>query len=142
VELDLENPKHARAAERLASETEIWLTSVNGDGQPQTSPMWFWWDGEAVYLVSEPDATKVSNITANPLVSLSLQATERANDEVVIIEGVATLEPLDSVPDWYLRYVDKYGTLIEEYGWTSESMLSDFATSAAIRVMPTRFRLW
>ena len=72
--LDPANPLHARAAERLASEIPIWLTTVDADGQPQTSPVWFWWDGEIFHLFSKPDAPKVANMRSNSHVSLNLQA--------------------------------------------------------------------
>ena len=46
MRLDTTDPKDAHAAERLASEIPVWLTTVNDQGQPQSSPVWFWWDGE------------------------------------------------------------------------------------------------
>jgi Pyridoxamine 5'-phosphate oxidase len=36
-----------RPAERLAIEPIVWLTTAGADGQPQSSPVWFHWDGLA-----------------------------------------------------------------------------------------------
>jgi Pyridoxamine 5'-phosphate oxidase len=39
-------------ARRLASKPIGWLTTVNPDGQPQSSPVWFIWDGGSLWLRS------------------------------------------------------------------------------------------
>jgi PPOX class probable F420-dependent enzyme len=39
--LNPDNPKHAEAARRLREEPIIWLTTVTGAGQPQSTPVWF-----------------------------------------------------------------------------------------------------
>jgi PPOX class probable F420-dependent enzyme len=139
VLLNAENPKHVRALQRLATELPIWLTTVNGNGQPQTSPVWFWWDDEAFHLFSRPDAPKVANMRGNPRVSLHLQASETADEDVVIFEGLAAFEAGAPDPDWYEPYVEKYRHLIEEYGWTPESMLEEY--SMALRITPSRVRV-
>jgi PPOX class probable F420-dependent enzyme len=55
--------------ERLAREVVIWLTTVRSDGQPQTSPVWFVWDGQSFLIYSIPRSQKVPNIRGNPRVS-------------------------------------------------------------------------
>jgi len=124
---------------RLATEIPIWLTTVNEVGQPQTSPVWFWWDGGSFHLLSRPGAPKVANVGGNPRVSLNLQASDTADDDVVIFEGLAEFDPGPPDPDWYIPYVAKYGSLIEAYGWTPESMLEEYSTP--FRVTPTRVRV-
>ena len=49
-------------AERLATEEIAWLTTVTGKGQPQSSPIWFLWDGESFWLRSQEHTAKVRNI--------------------------------------------------------------------------------
>jgi PPOX class probable F420-dependent enzyme len=139
VLLDSTDPKHARAAERLASEIPIWLTTVNDQRQPQSSPVWFWWDGEVFHLLSKPDAPKVRNMRANSRVSLNLQASETADDDIVIVEGLGTFDPGAPDPALYDPYLEKYRGLIDEYGWTPESMLAEYSTP--FRITPTRFRV-
>jgi PPOX class probable F420-dependent enzyme len=70
--LDLSQEAHAHADRRLRSEQVAWLTTVRADGQPQSTPVWFLWDGETFLLYSQPGAQKVRNVTANPKVSLHL----------------------------------------------------------------------
>ena len=53
-------------AERLATEEIVWLTTVTGKGQPQSSPIWFLWDGESFWLRSQEHAAKVRNIGGQP----------------------------------------------------------------------------
>jgi Pyridoxamine 5'-phosphate oxidase len=59
-------------ARRLTGEPIGWLTTVNPDGQPQSSPVWFVWDGESLSLRSQPHAGKVRNVGANPGVAFHL----------------------------------------------------------------------
>jgi len=136
---DPTNPKHARASERLATEIPIWLTTVNGKGQPQTSPVWFWWDGDVVHVFSKPDTPKVRNLRANPRVSLHLQASDTADDDVVILEGLAEFDPEPPTVERFTEYVGKYRGLIDEYGWTPDGMLGEY--SVGLRITPTRVRV-
>jgi hypothetical protein len=43
--LNQEEPAHAAAAGRLQAEPVIWLTTVASSGQPQSTPVWFLWEG-------------------------------------------------------------------------------------------------
>jgi hypothetical protein len=45
VALDESLSGAAHAEDRLRSDEMIWLTTVRADGQPQTSAVWFHWDG-------------------------------------------------------------------------------------------------
>ena len=137
--IDPANPKHARALERLGTDIPIWLTTVSPKGQPQTSPVWFWWDGDVFHVFSKPDARKLRNIGGNPRVSLHLNASDTADDDVVIFEGLAELDPDTPSPERYPLYVEKYRGLIADYGWTPESMLADY--SVGLRITPTRIRV-
>jgi len=137
--LDPANPKHARAAERLATEIPIWLTTVSPKGQPQSSPVWFWWDGDVFHLVSKPDTPKIRNLRENPRVSLHLHASDTADDDVVIFEGLTEFDPEPTDVGRLADYIQKYRTLIDEYGWTPDSYLSEY--SVGLRVTPTRVRV-
>ncbi len=43
----------------------IWLTTVRSDGQPQSVPVWFLWDGETFVVYSRPGQQKLKNIGSN-----------------------------------------------------------------------------
>ena len=136
--LDPTDPEHARALERLISQLPIWLTTVREDAQPQSSPVWFLWDGELFHMLSKPGTPKVRNIGANPRVSLHLQASDDADEDLLMIEGLAEFEEGHS-DGWLPSYEAKYAHLIEGYGWTPQSMEADY--SVVIKITPTRFRV-
>jgi PPOX class probable F420-dependent enzyme len=136
--LDLRKRKHAQAAKRLRDELIVWLTTVSRQGQPRSSPVWFWWDGDVFHLFSQSRKPKLRNISANPRVSMHLEGG-REGDDVVVFEGRARIvrdgEPATSLPG----YVEKYRRLIASYGWTPESFAADYAVPIVVR--PTRVRI-
>ncbi len=137
--LDVSKPKHQAAEDRLRSEMIAWLTTVNPAGQPQSTPIWFLWDGEEFLIYGSKDGPKTANIRANPHVGLHLEGNRRGGDNV-IFEGAARIDEsapgLNEVAD----YLAKYGGTIKAYGWTPESMAKDYPH--VIRVTPTRVRIW
>jgi PPOX class probable F420-dependent enzyme len=129
---------HEHADRRLKEDLIIWLTTVNAAGQPQTSPVWFWWDGEHVVLFSIPRSPKVANIRDNPRVSLNLDGNGQGGD-IVSIEGTAELfedQPLTEFPEYVNRYTDKLKAMGYEPGPFAH------AYSVGIRVRPTRYRVY
>jgi PPOX class probable F420-dependent enzyme len=137
--LDPSKPAHARAAERLRSEPVAWLTTVRADGQAQSSPVWFLWDGQTFLLYSQPGAQKVRNLAANPKVALHL-GDDGAGGDIVTVEGTATLEPGSPRADRVEGYLAKYRTAIEGLGYEAGPFARTY--SSAIRVRPTRMRAW
>jgi PPOX class probable F420-dependent enzyme len=136
--LDPSRPAHARAEERLRSEQVAWLTTVRADGQAQSSPVWFLWDGETFLLYSQPHAQKLRNIAANPKVSLHLG--DVAGDDVVTLEGAAVVEPDAPRADHVEGYLAKYRAAINRLGSQPGPFARTYST--AIRVRPTRIRAW
>jgi hypothetical protein len=55
---------------RLQSMREIWIATASPKNRPDTSPVWFWWDGEAVYFTCAAVARKARNIAYQPEVVL------------------------------------------------------------------------
>ncbi|MGI9008873.1 MAG: pyridoxamine 5'-phosphate oxidase family protein, partial [Streptosporangiaceae bacterium] len=62
--LNADNPAHAAAAARLHDEPIIWLTTVSPSGQPQSSPVWFLWDGGEFLIYGSKNGPKTPNIRA------------------------------------------------------------------------------
>ncbi len=137
--LDPSNPAHARADRRLRSEPVAWLTTVRADGQAQSTPVWFLWDGDTFLLYSQPDAQKVRNVASNPKVSLHL-SDDGAGDDVVIFEGAAAVEPETARADRVEAYLAKYQAAIAALGYEPGPFARTYST--AIRVRPTRVRVW
>ena len=137
--LDPSRKAHARAAERLRTEPVAWLTTVRADGQAQSTPVWFLWDGDTFLLYSQPDAPKVGNVAANPKVALHLGDDGQGGD-IVTFEGEAAVEPDTPRADRVDGYLDKYRTAIEALGYEPGPFARSYST--AIRVRPTRVRIW
>jgi PPOX class probable F420-dependent enzyme len=137
--LDPSKQGHDRAESRLRSEPIIWLTTVRADGQAQATPVWFLWDGETFLLYSQPDAQKVRNLAANPKVALHLD-DDGSGGDVVTVEGTATVEPDTPRADRVDGYLAKYRAAIDALGYEPGPFARSYST--AIRVRPTRLRVW
>jgi PPOX class probable F420-dependent enzyme len=125
-------------ARRLIAESVAWLTTAGADGQPQSSPVWFMWDGASVWLRSQARAGKVRNITANPRVALHL-ADDGTGGNIVTIEGRASFEDLPQ--ELLATYLSKYDDPIRHDLKTSpDQIAADYPTT--IRITPTRARVW
>lgn len=129
----------ARPAERLGTELIAWLTTAGADGQPQSSPVWFVWDGSAFWLRSQARAGKVTNVRANPKVALHL-ADDGHGGDIVTAEGTA--EIVDDLPaDVEAAYLTKYETaIVSALNSTPEKLKADYPTT--VRITPTRSRTW
>jgi PPOX class probable F420-dependent enzyme len=137
--LDPSNEAHAHADRRLRAERVAWLTTVRADGQAQSTPVWFLWDGETFLLYSQPGAPKVRNLTANPKVSLHLN-DDGTGEDVITVEGTATVEPDTPRADRVERYLAKYQAAIAALGYEPGPFARTYST--AVRVRPTRVRVW
>jgi PPOX class probable F420-dependent enzyme len=135
--LDMTTEAGRGAALRFETELVIWLTTVNPGGQPQSSPVWFLWEGGEFLVYSLAATPRIRNIRANPRVALSLNSDATAED-VVTIEGDARIDEGAPLPSGVPAMIAKYRHLIEQYGWTVEWYAANYPT--AIRIRPTRFR--
>ena len=54
----------------LAEERTCRIATVNRDGSPHVSPLWFVWDGEALWLNSIVKSQRWTNLTRDPRVSV------------------------------------------------------------------------
>ena len=137
--LNLDNEKHAAADARLRAATIIWLTTVSADGQPQSSPVWFLWDGAEFVIYGSKDGKKTGNIAANPRVGLHLDGDGEGGG-VVVFEGTARIDENGPPAERAAGFAAKYGARIESYGWTLAGLARDYPH--VIRVTPTRARIW
>jgi PPOX class probable F420-dependent enzyme len=138
--LDERTRSGARVAARLRDELIIWLTTVTPGGQPQTSPVWFLWQGGELLVYSRGNTPRVANLASNPLVAASLDGDGEGGD-IVSLEGEARIVTLQTpVADVPAAYIEKYARKLAGHGWTMESMLRDYPVTIWIR--PTRIRAW
>ena len=137
--LDTSTEAGARAEARLQEEMIFWLTTVRSDGQPQSVPVWFLWDGETFFIYSQPDQQKLKNIGSNPRVGLHLNSNTRGGD-VVRVEDTA--EVVQDVPpaDEGGEYVEKYRESIARIGFDPDGFARTY--SVALWVTPDRWLVW
>jgi PPOX class probable F420-dependent enzyme len=135
----LASPEGAWAAEHLAVDVVGWLTTVAADGRVQSSPIWFLWDGETILIYSQPDTPKLRNIAAHPQVSLNLNSDPYA-DHALVIEGIAAVDETAPPCDVHPAYAAKYRAPLAHGEMDPAQMARDF--SVALRITPTRIRVW
>src|SRR5208283_4889585 len=133
--IDLTTKLGAQAAKRLQEDYIIWLTTVSQDGTPQPNPVWFYWDGMALLICSQPAAHKVRNIARNPRVSVNFQTNDEGCD-FVVLTGNASIDK--KPPPHNSRYIEKYREHIPKIGLTPESLAASY--SVLIRVSPSKLR--
>jgi PPOX class probable F420-dependent enzyme len=136
--LDPATEAGAHALERLETELMGWLTTVNPDGQPQSSPIWFLWQRGEVLVYSHIRAPRNANIEANPLVSFNLD-TASEGDDFVTMEGETRVDQTVPSSSANPAYLAKYRHLIERYGWTPEWLSENYPIP--IVITPARWRL-
>ena len=137
--LDTTTDAGGRADGRLREEKITWLATVRSDGQPQSVPVWFLWDGEGFLIYSRPDRQKLKNISRNPRVGLHLNSNDRGGD-VIRVEGTAEISDDFPPASEVGEYVEKYKERIARIGFEPESFAR--AYSVALRVTPTRWQVW
>ena len=137
--LNQENPAHLAAAGRLQAEPIIWLTSVAGSDQPQSTPVWFLWEAGEFLVYGAATGPKIRNIESNPHVSMHLEGNGRGGANV-IFECRARIDPAGPPADAVPAYIEKYREFIDSFGWTPRSFSDDYPH--VIRAVPTRARIW
>jgi PPOX class probable F420-dependent enzyme len=130
------NPK---VIEALDLAEVAFLTAVNAEGQPQTSPVWFLREGDELVVYNRPISPRLQSLESNPRVALTLRGDRQGNG-LLTIEGTAAVDegllPADQVPE----YVDKYDAGIRRLGWTPDVFAAEY--SVGVRIQVTRVRAW
>jgi PPOX class probable F420-dependent enzyme len=122
--------------QRLQNEAIIWLTTVSWDVTPQPNPVWFYWDGKNCLIYSKPGTAKLRNIERNPRVALNFEGATETGGDVVILTGVASIEPQSPPPPD--GYVMKYQATAKAFGYTWEQLHTEY--SVAIRIQLIKYR--
>ncbi|WP_210687344.1 pyridoxamine 5'-phosphate oxidase family protein [Mycolicibacterium sp. GESEQ-9] len=129
------------SAARLDSADFGWITTVRHDGQPQSSYVWFHFDGTDVFVISEPQSGKVRNITENPRVSFHLDGDGTIGDGVLTIDGAAELSSAIEHQQRLSQYMSKYEHRIRAgLESTPERYAANFST--AIKIGFETIRAW
>ena len=137
--LDTTTEAGARAEERLQAEPIVWLTTVRSDGQSQSVPVWFLWDGDTFLIYSQPGRQKLKNFGRNPRVGLHLNSSARGGD-MVRVEGTAEVVEDTPPADEVGEYVEKYRESITRIGFDPAGFALTY--SVALLVKPDRWHVW
>jgi PPOX class probable F420-dependent enzyme len=129
-----------RIQQYLASKDIVVLGSINPDGTPLLTAMWFLHDPSALTLISVDDLQKVRNLRRDPRLHIVAESGTRGAD----IKGVAVrgrAEFLGDSPQRHAlttRLLDKYHPHLEGY-WGGRAMP---ANRVMFRVVPQQVRTW
>jgi PPOX class probable F420-dependent enzyme len=135
--LDTSTAFGAHVRDRLATDLIGWLTTVDADGTPEPSPIWFLWDGSEFLIYSRPGKPKLRNIERNHRVALNLDGDGRGGD-IVVFTGTARIIPDEPPANANTAYVAKYHANILRIGLTDETFAQSY--SVPIRVTPEKLR--
>lgn len=97
----------------LSGDTVAPLATVDGDGYPHVTPIWFVWDGELFHLASDANKPHLARIRANPKVGLVIDVEEpersdgeRPNRQVRVVGDAALSADDDGA--WTMRIWSRY----------------------------------
>ena len=117
----------------------IWMATVDPDGTPQPSPVWFHWHAaDASFVIySRRDTSRQRNIQRNPRVSLSFN-TDADGGDVMVFTGQVAIDASLPPPHAHAAYVEKYRQGFADIGTTPEQFSIDYPLPIVVR--PTRLR--
>ena len=134
----------SREQKRLLQETyTATFCTTNPNGTINAIPIWYRFDGEAFWVVTDASGRKTKNLERDPRVSLSLliSKTETTKTVIGLVYGTAIIHrlPLDELKEraaWIFgRYVDEEGVRQRV-----DPMQSD--VTIAIEIRPDKMRTW
>jgi len=126
------------ALERLRADMIGWMTTVTPEGQPQTFPIWFFWEADGtVLLYSDYRAKRLANLAANPRATMHLSDNGQGGD-IVIVEGTAAVDSAAPKLEDHAAYLAKYGVWIDQFLGSLAQMAEVY--NVPVRITPTRGR--
>ena len=121
-------PAPDEALSRLASEQNIWFSSVRLDGRPHLAPVWFVAHAGRIYIGTDPGSVKSRNVRANPRVTLALEE----GTHPVICEGLARVVD----PPWGDALLAAF---FQKYEW---DLNKENQYNQVIEVTPVKWLTW
>jgi PPOX class probable F420-dependent enzyme len=113
----------------IAPNTAV-LTTLQSDGSANSSPVWFWFDGDTVLVSTLSDRSKHRNVLRDPRVSFTVVDPDRP---LRYIEIRATVT-VDNDPDGALR-----DRIAVKHGYADGSKFdAPGAVRVGLRLHPTR----
>jgi PPOX class probable F420-dependent enzyme len=81
----------------LAAEHTCRVATTGADGRPHVAPLWFVWDGGALWLNSTVHSQRWTDLTRDPRIAVVVDAGERY-DQLRGVELAGTATPVGPVP--------------------------------------------
>ncbi|HLI06814.1 MAG TPA: TIGR03667 family PPOX class F420-dependent oxidoreductase [Ktedonobacteraceae bacterium] len=136
---DPSTPFGERVARRLRDDVVIWLTTVDEEGTPQPTPVWFLWDeASAEFLIySLSNAKRLQHLQHDARVSLNFDGNGTGGD-IIVFTGQAHFSPDELPANQVQGYIEKYRNFISRSFGTPENFASRY--SVALRVLPSAVR--
>ena len=85
------------------------LATVRPDGSPQSSVMWFDWDGQVLRITHTKSRQKFANIEKDPRVALSIADPDDQYRYLEVRGRVETVEDDDETASFYKSLQHRYG---------------------------------
>jgi len=119
---------------RLRSLREIWVATAGADARPHAVPVWFWWDGGAVYFTTKASTRKARNLFAQPEIVI----LNGDGADPIIIEGrVEFVDDQQELERVDAAYAEKY--VAPESGERATIFVEG---DVVLRVRPRRVQAW
>lgn len=83
------------------------MAYVAEDGAPRNIPIIFTWNGSEIVVCTPKNAPKLRSLRVNPMVAFTID-TESHPPKILLIRGRAELDPVDDIPDEYLKTTSTY----------------------------------
>jgi PPOX class probable F420-dependent enzyme len=84
------------------------VATIGANGEPQSNPVWFWWDGDRIRLTHTRTRQKFRNLQAEPRVALSITDPADPQRYLEIRGSVEEVED-DTGGAFYRRIRARYG---------------------------------
>jgi PPOX class probable F420-dependent enzyme len=96
-------------ADLLDNPTFAHLATVRPDGSPQSSVMWFAWDGDRIRMTHTKTRQKFRNLADEPRVALSIVDPDDAYRFLEVRGTVESIEDDDAQASFYQSLQKRYG---------------------------------
>ncbi|GAB5449293.1 pyridoxamine 5'-phosphate oxidase family protein [Gymnodinialimonas sp.] len=115
------------------------LATVARDGAPRNAPVWFTWEADALWMLSDVTSSSAERVAQNPQVAVEIVDYDNAAGVLrhVGLRGAATVEPMD--PALFRRLLRRYlGPEEQQNKWFVETVARvDDPDGRLIRLAPT-----
>lgn len=136
-------PMSAAQVEAFLARPMIARLATTLDDRPRIVPMWYRWDGSALWMETSPTFRNYRILERNPRVAVAIdESLGGLQLRAVILEGGAEIiaEPADFVRDGVRRIYERYLDADEMRGPGDEMLTS--ARHVLIRLRPGTMKTW